>query len=151
LVEASWNGFDALFSAVRYASQLAGVSVVSISWGTYEFPGEWNYDSLFTTPAGHTNVTYVAASGDLGAWYGPQYPSVSPNVLAVGGTSLTLRSGNTYDSESGWAYSTGGVSRYESEPSYQTSIGESVGPGDGLRRIPDVSFNADRNSGIAAY
>src|SRR5205823_5590635 len=53
--------------------------------------------------------------------------------------------------ESGWAYSTGGISRYESQPSYQTATAESVGLGHGLRRTPDVSFNADPNSGVAAY
>jgi subtilase family serine protease len=158
LVEASSASLDALFTAVRYASQLAGVSVVSMSWGTNEFSGESHYDSLFTTPAGHNNVTYVAASGDSGAWSGPMYPSVSPNVLAVGGTSLTLGSGNSYGSESGWTYSTGGFSgldsnyrSYETEPSYQTSTRESVGLNDGVRTTPDVSFNADPNSGYAVY
>ena len=81
-----------------------------MSWGTQEFWGEWYYDSIFTTPAGHIPMTYVASSGDSGAWYGPMYPSVSPNVLAVGGTTLTLGSGNSYSSESGWSGSTGGFS-----------------------------------------
>jgi hypothetical protein len=158
VVEASSASVNALFSAVRAASQLPGVSVVSMSWGTYEFAGETAYDSLFTTPAGHTNVTYVAASGDSGAWYGPMYPAVSPNVLAVGGSSLTLGSGNSYGSESGWTYSTGGFSgtdtrfrSYESEPSYQASTLQSVGLSDGVRTTPDVSFNADPSSGYSVY
>ena len=85
-----------------------------MSWGTNEFWGQWNYDSLFTTPAGHAGVTYVAASGDSGAWYGPMYPSTSPNVLAVGGTTLTLSGGKNYGSEAGWSGSTGGFSGYDS-------------------------------------
>jgi hypothetical protein len=51
VVEASSDSLDALFSAVSYASQLAGASVVSMSWGTYEFSGESNHDSLFITSA----------------------------------------------------------------------------------------------------
>ena len=102
-----------------------------MSWGASEFVGETNYDTLFTTPAGHTNVTYVAASGDSGAWSGVTYPSASPNVLAVGGTTLTLSSGGSYGSESGWSGSTGGFSSYESEPSYQVSTLESAGLSDG--------------------
>ena len=109
-------------------------------------------------PAGHTGITYVAASGDSGAWSGPMYPSVSPNVLAVGGTSLTLNSNGTYSSESGWSGSTGGFSgldsywwTYESQPSYQNAALQAAGLSYGVRTTPDVSFNADPNSGVAVY
>ncbi len=158
LVEASSNSLSALFSAVNYSRYLPGVSVVSMSWGTTEFWGEAAYDSFFTTPAGHTGETFVAASGDSGAWYGPMYPSVSPNVLAVGGTTLTLAAGSTYGSEAGWSDSTGGFSgldsywkTYESEPSYQTATLQAVGVSFGVRTTPDVSFNADPNTGVAVY
>ncbi len=114
LVEAPSASLSDLLNAVNYASNQPGVSVVSMSWGTTEFWGESAYDSIFTTPAGHTGVTFVAASGDSGAWYGPMYPSVSPNVLAVGGTTLTLAAGSTYGSETGWSGSTGGFSGYDS-------------------------------------
>ncbi len=151
LVEASSDSLDALFSAVSYASRIAAVSVVSMSWGMNEFSVESTYDSLFTTPAGHQNVTYVAASGDSGAGSGPEYPSVSPNVLAVGGTTLTIGSEGSYVSESGWSGSTGGFSVYEAEASYQASTLESVGLSDGVRTTPDVSFDADPNSGVSVY
>jgi len=158
LVEASSDSLSALFNAVSYASHQTDASVVSMSWGTTEFWGESAYDSIFTTPAGHTGVTFVAASGDSGAWYGPMYPSVSPNVLAVGGTSLTLAAGSTYGSETGWSDSTGGFSgldsrwrTYEPEPSYQTSTLQAVGLNYGVRVTPDVSFNADPNTGVAVY
>ena len=110
LVEAPSDSLNALFSAVNSARYLPTVSVVSMSWGTPEFFGESAYDSLFTTPAGHIGETFVAASGDSGAWSGPMYPSVSPNVLAVGGTTLTLSASGSYGSENGWTYSTGGFS-----------------------------------------
>jgi len=158
LVEAASSNLNSLFSAVSYASKLPGVGVVSMSWGTQEFWGEARYDSLFTTPAGHTGVTYVASSGDSGAWYGPMYPSVSPNVLSVGGTSLTLNSNGSYSSETGWSGSTGGFSGtdmnfwyYEAAPSYQVAAQASVGLNYGVRTTPDVSFNADPNTGVAVY
>ena len=102
-------------------------------------------------------MTYVAASGDSGAWYGPMYPSVSPNVLAVGGTSLTV-SGSNYVSETGWSGSTGGFSGldsywqfYEPQPSYQNAALQAVGLSYGVRTTPDVSFNANPSSGVSVY
>ena len=158
LVEAASSNLNSLFSAVSYASKLPGVGVVSMSWGTQEFWGEARYDSIFTTPAGHTNVTYIASSGDSGAWSGPMYPSVSPNVLAVGGTSLTLSSNGSYSSETGWSDSTGGFSgldmnwwSYEPAPSYQVAAQAAVGLNYGVRTTPDVSFNANPNTGVAVY
>ena len=158
LVEASSTSLSDLFKAVSYASDRPGVSVVSMSWGTTEFWGESAYDSIFTTPAGHSGVTFVAASGDEGAWDGPMYPSVSPNVLAVGGTALTLAAGNTYGSETAWSDSTGGLSGYDSdwrtyelEPSYQTATLQAAGLSYDVRTNPDVSFNADPNTGVAVY
>ncbi len=151
LVEASSDSVQALFGAVSYASNLPGVSVVSMSWGASEFSTESNYDTLFTTPAGHTNVTYVAASGDYGAWSGVTYPSASPNVLAVGGTTLTLSASGSYGSESGWSGSTGGFSSFEAEPSYQTATLQSAGLSDGARTVPDVSLDADPSTGYSVY
>jgi subtilase family serine protease len=158
LVEASSSSLSSLFGAVSYASKLPGVSVVSMSWGTTEFQGESTYDSLFTTPAGHNGVAYVAASGDSGAWYGPMYPSVSPNVLAAGGTTLTLASNGSYGSETGWSDSTGGYSgtdsgfsSYEPAPSYQVAAQEASGINYGARTTPDVSFDANPDTGVAVY
>ena len=158
LVEASSASLNSLFSAVSAASKIPSVSVVSMSWGTQEFWGEWNYDSIFTTPAGHIPISYLASSGDSGAWYGPMYPSVSPNVVAVGGTTLTLGAGNSYSSESGWNGSTGGFSGTdngfwygENAPSYQVAAQTAVGLNYGIRTTPDVSFNADPNTGVAVY
>ena len=141
LVEAPSASLSDLLSAVNYASHQTGVSVVSMSWGTTEFLGESAYDSFFTTPG----VTFVAASGDWGARYGPMYPSVSPNVLAVGGTSLFLNLDNSYNHESGWSGSGGGSSVYEPQPGYQSGLPYSS------RSTPDVSFNADPNTGVPVY
>ena len=101
LVEAVSSNLGDLLNAVDWARAQAGVSVVSMSWGGSEFLGETAYDSHFTTPAGHSGVTFVASSGDSGSSGAPEYPSVSPNVLAVGGTQFTI-SGSTLTGEVGW-------------------------------------------------
>jgi subtilase family serine protease len=158
LVEApSASAFD-LLTAVNEARSQPGVSVVSMSWGMPEFQGEQGLDPLFNTPVFHNGVTFVAASGDSGAWYGPMYPSVSPGVLAVGGTSLTLSPVGGYGSETGWSGSTGGFSgydmnwsSYETKPAYQTAALQAAGLDYGVRTTPDVSFNADPNSGVSVY
>ncbi len=143
LVEANSSSLTDLMAAVNMARNLANVSVVSMSWGTSEFSGETQYDSYFTTPAGHTGITFVASAGDTSAeriW-----PSVSPNVVSVGGTSLNL-SVSSYASESAWTDSGGGYSQYESEPSYQTGVQSS-----GKRSAPDVAYDANPNTGFAVY
>jgi hypothetical protein len=69
-----------------------------------------------------------------------------------------LGTGNSYGTETGWTDSTGGFSgldngfRYGlSVPSYQVSTLNAAGLSYGLRTTPDVSFNADPNTGYAVY
>ena len=140
LVEANSSNLTDLLSAVQYASTKTGASVVSMSWGTDEFRGETSYDSYFTTPG----VTFVASSGDSGT---VSWPSVSPNVLAVGGTTLTASSSGAYSGETAWSDSGGGVSLYEALPSYQKMIGISASG----RVTPDVSYDANPSTGFQVY
>jgi hypothetical protein len=147
LVEAKSASLTDLLGAVDYARHAAGVSVVSMSWGTNEFFTEGNYDSYFTTPAGHQGVTFVASSGDQGSWLGASWPAVSSNVLSVGGTTLNVSdSTGTYGGETGWSGSGGGVSSFIPEPSYQSQYGNIGGRG-----APDVSYNANPYTGFAVY
>jgi len=142
-----WVAGDEL-QAVQEAADLPGVSVVSMSFGsTGEFPGESTFDSLFTTPKG---VTFVASSGDDGS---PSYPAISPNVVAVGGTTLTLGADGSYSSETGWSGSGGGRSQYELQPAYQVNVVpaplSTTLLGLAYRTNPDVSFDADQSTGAA--
>jgi outer membrane biosynthesis protein TonB len=133
------NEFNNLLSGVQAASGMAGVSVVSMSWGYDEFSGESTYDNDFTT----NGITYIASSGDDGT---VEWPASSPNVLAVGGTTLNLSNSGSYESEVGWAGAGGGLSSYETEPSAQLAIQAT-----GSRSTPDVAFDADPNSGVSVY
>jgi subtilase family serine protease len=151
LVEANSNSFADLYTAVDYARHQPGVVTVSMSFGSGEVSFEPNIDTILTTPAGHIGgwglpggVTFVASTGDNGAPGG--YPAYSPNVVAVGGTSLYLDDSGNYLGEAGWSGSGGGISQLEPEPAYQYSVQNT-----GARTIPDVSYNADPDTGVWIY
>jgi len=128
-----------LNSCIQYADSRA--DVVSMSWGGVESPADPMSHSLFTNPA----VTFVAAAGDTGA-QDVEWPAVDPSVLGVGGTSLILSGENAITSETAWNYGSGGVSRYQQIPSYQTGWTAVSG-----RSVPDVSCLADPYTGVYVY
>ncbi len=153
LVEANGASNSDLYTAVQTAANLAArsggavsnASAVSMSWGLTEYANETADDPTFVK----SGVTFVAASGDSGA---PViYPAASPNVLAVGGTTLNLTSTNTISSETGWSGSGGGLSAYEPVPGYQPatySNGTTTGLTPTGRMNPDVAYDADPNTGF---
>ena len=119
-----------------------------MSFGGSEAASETSLDTLFETPSGHSNVAFIASAGDNGQ---PEYPAVSPNVLAVGGTSLTAGTSGNYVSEVGWSNSGGGVSEFENQPIFQQGIvGENlaVDSATPMRSDPDVAFDANPGAGI---
>jgi kumamolisin len=149
LVEAASSSFADMHNALAVATtcvQAAGGGEISMSYGAPEFPGETANDSLYTA----ANVAYFASAGDTP---GVQYPSASPNVFAVGGTSI-IRDQTTgaFESEIAWNYpfpfisgmarmgTGGGTSAYEPRPSYQDGIAAIVGSG---RGTPDLAAVAD--------
>ncbi len=144
LFEANSNSDANLFTAVDTAADYAGVSVISMSWSGGESSSETGLDSNFLTPNGHQGVTFLAATGDNGSPSG--YPAFSPDVVAVGGTTLDINSSGSYLGESAWADGGGGISAVESQPSYQ--VGKVNGTSSSQRTVPDVSMDADPNSGV---
>jgi hypothetical protein len=146
LVEASSSFYSDLLTAVQYAASQSGVVAVSMSWGGGEFSGETSFDSYFQTPSGHDGVTFVASSGDSGS--PASYPASSPNVVAVGGTTLKLDASNNILSETGWSGSGGGISSVESQPSYQSGV---VTQSSTRRATPDVAYDANPNTGFPVY
>jgi hypothetical protein len=146
VVEARSDSLSDLMAAVNTARNTPGVATVSMSWGFNETAGETAFDGDFQTPAGHQGITFVAASGDYGAAGGPEYPSTSPRVLAVGGTTLSIDADGDDLGEVAWYDSGGGHSPFEPEPAYQASVQTS-----GHRSTPDVAFDADPNTGVEVY
>jgi subtilase family serine protease len=141
LVVAIDSSFANMLGAVDYAVNTVKAQVVSMSWGGSEFPGQTGsgYDGHFNA----SGVTFVASSGDSGESTGVEWPAASPNVVSVGGTSLTLDSSANYVSETAWSGSGGGISLYESMPTYQNGW-----TGLSSRGVPDVSYVADPNTGL---
>jgi subtilase family serine protease len=95
-------------------------------------------------------LDYVASSGDAGG-AAPLYPAFSPDMLSVGGTSLTLNADNSDNGETGWGYidssgtfigSGGGISQHEAEPAYQQGV-QTLG----TRTTPDAAAVADPATG----
>ncbi len=126
-----------------------GVSVVSNSWAEGEFSQETSEDQYFQTPTGHQGVTFLASAGDSGTPAG--YPAYSPYVVAVGGTNLQIQSGGGYISESAWSSGGGGISTVEGIPSYQAGLNGFNGASKTFRNVPDISADADPNSGVYVY
>ncbi len=157
LVEACTNSYADLMYAEQIAEQQVlayGGGEVTNSWSSGEWSTEssdwdWVFRSNWTSGS---PVKFIFSAGDAGL--GPQYPSSSPWVVSAGGTTIN-RDATTqaFLSESCWAGSGGGTSAYET---YSNTFGTGTGPwtnfqypifGESARRTPDVSFDADPNSG----
>lgn len=143
LVETPSNSLTDLVNGVTTAVR-DGASTVSMSWTVSEFSGETSMDRNFVS----NGVTYLAASGDAGT--GAVYPAASPDVIGVGGTSLYLSANGSYQSETAWSGSGGGLSAFEREPSFQAQFGIPNDPR-GYRGNPDVSYNGNPGTGYAVY
>lgn len=140
VVEARDDSDDAVMAALGYAASVHP-AVISNSYGEDEFDGEQGHDGLCQA----TGAMCVFSSGDTG---NPgQYPAANPDVLAVGGTTLDADRSGQVRSEVAWPGSGGGVSPFEQQPTYQAALD----PFPGGRGLPDVSFDADPNSGVATY
>jgi subtilase family serine protease len=155
LVEAKTSSNANLYAAVDYANTTLDANEVSMSWGGSETSSETSSDSNFT----HAGTLYTASAGDGG--HGVIYPSASPNVIAVGGTTLNGCSGTScsgFTSETSWSDGGGGISAFEKIPAYQSSYtGPVFGAATinaltgGKRGVPDVSFVGNPNTGVSVY
>jgi len=142
---------DPFSGGTSAAEYLAGQAVSAAGGGevsnsfTYnggEDPSELSWDQYMTSPG----VVYFSSAGDSGV--GAAYPSVSPNTVSAGGTRVIRSSGNFTGEEDCWSGSGGGISAYEALPNYQLIVGNRTGP---KRGTPDISADADPNSGAAVY
>ena len=138
LIEAPDATLNSLLGGIKLANAM-GPGVVSMSFGANEGNYTASVDAAFTG----AGMTYLAATGDSGA--AVSWPAVSPNVVAVSGTSLSY-SGSGPRSEVTWSGTGGAVSAYTAKPAYQSAA--VPGMGTPLRRsVADVAFNADPNTG----
>jgi kumamolisin len=147
-----------------------GIHQMSMSFGegeTYTTQTQVNTDDQYFAELSAAGVTCFASSGDGGATPGPngggdksgpvqvESPASDPNVVGVGGTSLTLDSNNYTSTETVWNNSSGasggGNSIYFTRPVYanwQTGTGVPTGS---ARFVPDICGPADPNFGAIVY
>ncbi len=163
-----------LEDAVRYAVNQHLGQIISMSYGSSELgditdtlsdkDGEQQYfqagHTLFQQAASQ-GITVLAATGDDGVtnpnsqtkansvWGRPNisWPASDPNVLAVGGTRLSIDpQSSAYVGEVAWNTDTGatggGLSTLYTEPTYQRSVPDQS-LFRGMRGIPDVAFPAE--------
>jgi hypothetical protein len=105
---------------------------------------EPTYDTYFN----HPGVAITAPDGN-GAGYGTWYPAASPDVIAVGGTTLTKDSSTARGwTETAWSGTGSGCSPYETQqPSWQAGLNT----GCTTRMLNDAAAVADPATGVAAY
>src|ERR1700761_3902995 len=157
------QGFvDAITTAVH--DQANAPSTLSISWGSAE--SSWTGQAVASlnaalSDAAQLGVTVTAASGDGLATDGVSdglahvdFPASSPFALGCGGTRVTGR-GGTIATETVWnsegSGTGGGVSTLFPLPDYQKNakVGVSVSTKKAGRGVPDVSADADPNTGYS--
>jgi len=134
-----------------------GATVISNSWGDCEsYVAASVLDGIDATlkDGAARGVTAFSASGDSGNVCNGSVagsagvPDDAPHGVSVGGTTLSVNSGNSYAGESWWNNSGGGaggfsVSSHFSRPSYQDPFSSNSG-----RSEPDVAADADPHTGI---
>jgi hypothetical protein len=125
-------------------------SQLSCSWSWWPDPSA--VEPIFQEFAAQ-GQSFLAASGDIGAFTPPScttncsgalFPAADPFVTAVGGTDLTTTGpGGTWQSETAWVDSGGGITGFPI-PTYQAPLINSLNQGSTtFRNVPDVAANAN--------
>lgn len=131
-------------------------AVMSVSWGLCERgTGRliMKTENAIFKQAAAQGIALFASSGDDGAYdckqkklnWDVDFPSSSPHVTAVGGTTMHHSDG-VRQSESAWSGSGGGISRYWKRPKWQS--GNGIDDGD-MRFSADVAMSADPWTGYS--
>ena len=160
---------DLALSFADFASQDTA-KAGSASFGECEFDayldGSMLADDESFAEAAAQGQTVFTSAGDTGGFCSVgtpngipagvpdvNYPASSPYVVAVGGTSLLTNANGSYDEELAWTAGGGGISYFETAPSWQAGDGVvgTIASEAGLRTLPDISMDADPNTGANVY
>ncbi|HEX5404728.1 MAG TPA: S53 family peptidase [Pseudonocardiaceae bacterium] len=138
LVEAAGADDTSLDTAEDTAAAMHPAAI-SNSWGGAEDSTIIADDAHFN----HPGIAITASSGDSG--FGVIWPASSPDVTAVGGTSLTKATNARGWTETAWSGAGSGCSGFEAKPAWQADTGCA------RRTVADVAAVADPNTGVAVY
>jgi hypothetical protein len=139
LVDAQAPSIENMGAGVNAAVAL-GAKFVSLSFTANESALDPGYDAAFFH---HPGVVITAASGDSGPR--SAYPAASPDVTAVGGTTLNPAPNARGWTESAWSSAGSICSSFSLKPRWQADTGCRN------RSVADVSAIADGPSGVAVY
>jgi hypothetical protein len=149
MIESNTSDISNLGPAENTAAS-SGAAFVANSWNSGEFSGDRSLDGYFNHPG--VAITVAASLLD----YGTTYPTSSPFVTAVGGTTLTQDPGvprgwtETVWNDGGGHGTGSGCSMIEPKPPWQTV--DDTSPAGCLNRTEnDVAAVADPDSGVAIY
>jgi subtilase family serine protease len=144
LVEANSPTLNSLGKAEDIAAAADPVAIGN-SFGLPETKSETNDDADYS----HPGIAITAAAGDNG--YGVQYPASSPDVTAVGGTTLSTATGSARGfTETAWSGDGSGCSAFEPQPNWQSKVSTITAACD-ERAVADVAAVADPTTGVAVY
>ena len=155
LANAGCNGTDVgMEMAMEDAANDPTLHSVSNSWA-YGGEAEWGVTDPFMIATGNilafaaaAGTTFYFSTGDSGT-YESGYPSDSPYVVAVGGTSTYSTSNpGTHSTTTTWSGGGSWCSNIIGRPSWQTGAGVTANASCPGRVIPDVSAVADPNTGV---
>ena len=143
---------------------------ISVSWGLAENQislSEMTAESNIYKQMAAQGQTIFVSSGDDGAYTDKKTLTVSdpasqPYVTSVGGTQLATNGpGGSWKSETSWNDGTqpgdsgggGGISAVWPIPTYQVNVvgGATTKGSTTMRNVPDVSLDAEPNTGYAIY
>ena len=137
VVEAKSDDLADLLAAISYATTTINADVISMSWGGSDLSSYSQYNTYFT----NANKCFCASTGDSNE---VSWPSVSSNIIAVGGTTLLwspTSSSTNSRSEFTWSGAGCGYSSTMVKPTYQNQV--TALSGQRNRAIPDVSLIAN--------
>jgi kumamolisin len=156
------NGYEAIILDLTNGVKITQVSISLGICETLVPQGQFLTDLYFHAILSSLGATVLVASGDSGSTgcfrfnnslaKVADFPASSPDVTAVGGTTLVLNSNGTVASETAWSGhgsaggSGGGLSAPNAflRPSYQNNLGLP-----NHRGVPDVAADANPATGVA--
>ena len=150
------ESFQTMFNGINVNGTQLIPTIISYSWGMPETYADVNDIIQTNLLLKNKNINVCVATGDNGSSDGTtslnvDFPSSSPYVTSVGGTSLICPN-NIYDAQTvetvwndGTTATGGGISKIFTKPPYQNFI-----PGT-KRNSPDIAFNSDPGTGIQLY
>jgi subtilase family serine protease len=128
------------------AAAAAGPTVISDSWGAPEEVGAdlSNLEAFLD----HPGIAQFVAAGDNGfndGGRGPDYPSTSAHVIAVGGTALVSAANSRGWSETAWTLGGSSCSLSIAKPAFQTTSPCA------FRATNEIAAVADPRTGVAVF